>query len=434
MHLIEPILNQMSSVAKPQRKFMFILLTALTYLPGRVNFRNLGRYSHLNEKTFSRWFRRPFDFVMFNLLCLNAVLSNGEWVLAIDASFARKSGRTSYGLDWFWNGSQGQSERGLEISMLALVDVTYNTAYTLSAYQTPALPKAPKVSTVPKEVSEKEEAKAAEGDDKQPKAKTNNNKTPEEPRTTRIDSYLSHLKRDTSPLLGKIRYLVADSYYAKTKFVNGVQEHGLHLVSKLRHDADLRWLYNGEQKAKGRPRQYAGKVCFEDLSRFDLAENVDGQRVYTAIVNSPTFKCMLRIVYVVREEKGKIYTALLFSTDTDCAALDILRYYRARFQIEFLFRDAKQHTGLCDCQATSEEKLGFHFNVSLAALNLLRLEDRQQAVEGAGRNVISIASWKTRKFNAHLLERFSCHLALDFTAIKSSAAFAALCNYGAIAA
>ena len=58
------------------------------------------------------------------------------------------------------------------------------------------------------------------------------------------------------------------------------------------------------------------------------------------------------------------------------------------------------HTGLCDCQATSEEKPGFHFNVSLAALNLLRLEDRQQAVEGAGRNVISIASWKTRKFNA----------------------------------
>jgi hypothetical protein len=261
MHLIEPILNQMSSVAKPQRKFMFILLTALTYLPGRVNFRNLGRYSHLNEKTFSRWFRRSFDFVMFNLLCLNAVLSNGEWVLAIDASFARKSGRTSYGLGWFWNGSQGQSERGLEISMLALVDVTYNTAYTLSAYQTPALPKAPKVSTVPKDVSEKDEAKA----------KTNDNKTPEEPRSTRIDSYLSHLKRDTKPLLGKIRYLVADSYYAKTKFDNGVQEHGLHLVSKLRHDADLRWLYNGEQKAKGRPRQYAGKVCFDDLSRFELA-------------------------------------------------------------------------------------------------------------------------------------------------------------------
>ena len=429
MHLIEPILQQMSSMAKPQRKFMFILLTALTYLPGRVNFRNLGRYTPLSEKTFSRWFRRPFNFVAFNLLSLNTLLDNGEWVAAIDASFAPKSGRSSYGLDWFWNGSRGQAERGLELSLLAVVDVTRNTAYTLSAYQTPALPKAPKVA---KESTVNTEAEVTQDADK--KAKTNANKTPKETRTTRIDIYLAHIKRDTKLLLGKIRYLVADSFYAKTKFVNGVREHGLHLVSKLRHDADLRWLYNGEQKAKGRPRQFAGKVRFDDLSRFELAGDMDGQRVYSAVVNAPTFKCNLRIVYLVREEKGKIYTALLFSTDTDCAALDILRYYKARFQIEFLFRDAKQHTGLCDCQATSEEKLGFHFNASLAALNLLRLEDRQQALEGSGRNVISIASWKTRKFNAHLLERFSCHLALDFTAIKSSSGFTALCNYGAIAA
>ena len=135
MHLIEPILHQMSSLAKSQRKFMFILLIALTYLPGRVNFRNLGRYTSLNEKTFSRWFRRPFDFVTFNLLSLKDLPNRGEWVVAIDARFSPKSGRTSYGLDWFWNGSQGQAERGLEISLLALVDVTHNTAYTLSAYQ-----------------------------------------------------------------------------------------------------------------------------------------------------------------------------------------------------------------------------------------------------------------------------------------------------------
>jgi hypothetical protein len=101
MHLIEPILHQMSSLAKPQRKFMFILLTALTYLPGQVNFRNLGRYTSLNEKTFSRGFRRPFDFVTFNLLSLKDLPNRGEWVVAIDARFSPKSGRTRYGLDWF---------------------------------------------------------------------------------------------------------------------------------------------------------------------------------------------------------------------------------------------------------------------------------------------------------------------------------------------
>jgi hypothetical protein len=230
-------------VAKPQRKFMFILLTTLTYLPGRVNFRNLSRYSPLNEKTFSRWFRRSFDFVTFNLLSLKDLTDKGEWVVAIDASFSPKSGRSSYGLDWFWNGSQGQAERRLEISLLALLDVTHNTAYTLSVYQTPALPKAPKAPEVVKESTVNGETKVAQDVEKTPKSKAE--KTPKETRITRVDIYLDHVKRDTKRLLGKIRYLVADSFYAKTKFINGVVEHGLHVASKLRHDADLRWLYTG---------------------------------------------------------------------------------------------------------------------------------------------------------------------------------------------
>jgi hypothetical protein len=420
----------MSSVAKPQRKFLLILLNALTYLPSRVNFRNLGRYTNRNEKSFSRWFSRPFDFSGFNLLILKDVLNGaGECVAALDASFIRKSGRKSHGLGWFWNGSQGRSERGQELSLLAVVDVAHNTAYTLSACQTPNLPQ----STL-----------KGQGKPAKPVASTPNTKHKTKhkpfvgpPLPTRIDSYLGHLQHNIKALLGcSIRYLVADSFYAKAKFVSGVRELNLHLISKLRHDADLRWLYNGEQKPKGCHRKYDGKVSFNDLSRFELAGEVDGQRVYTATVNSPTFKRTLRIAYLVREENGKTYTALLFSTDTDCPALDILRYYKARFQMEFLFRDAKQHTGLCDCQATRKEKLAFHFNASLTALNLLRLEDRQQDLDagGNGRNVISIASWKIRKFNAHLLECFSRHLKLDFNAIKCSQAFVDLCNYGAIAA
>ncbi|WP_296837650.1 transposase [Thiofilum sp.] len=205
------------------------------------------------------------------------------------------------------------------------------------------------------------------------------------PLPTRMDSYLGQLQHAITVLLGcGIRYLVADSFYAKTKFVSGIRELNLHLISKLRQDADLRWLYTGAQKPKGRHRQYSGKVSFDDLSRFERVGELDGQRVYTATVNSPTFKQIVRIVYLVREANGKTASALLFSTDTDCPALDILRYYQARFQIEFLFRDAKQHTGLCDCQTTRKEKLDFHFNTSLTALNLLRLEDRQQNWDARG--------------------------------------------------
>ena len=54
-------------------------------------------------------------------------------------------------------------------------------------------------------------------------------------------------------------------------------------------------------------------------------------------------------------------------------ATDILLYYRCRFQIEFLYRDGKQYTGLNDSQARSENKLHFQFNASLTSINIAKV-------------------------------------------------------------
>jgi hypothetical protein len=57
-----------------------------------------------------------------------------------------------------------------------------------------------------------------------------------------------------------IRYLVADGYYSKTKFIEGVTALELEQIGKLRHDANLRWLYKGEQKLRGRPNAMTAKL------------------------------------------------------------------------------------------------------------------------------------------------------------------------------
>jgi hypothetical protein len=255
------------------------------------------------------------------------------------------------------------------------------------------------------------------------------------PEETRVDWYLKHLVEDKGALPAGVRYGVFDGYYAKTKFINGLLGQNLHLISKLRRDANLRWLYNGPQKPRGRRKLYDGKVYFDKKlsDRFEYAGEVEGVQLYTAVVNNVHFKRNVRIVYLVKTVRGKTQTALLFSTDTQLSAHEIYRFYKARFQIEFLFRDAKQFTGLTDCQARCKSALNFHFNASMTALNLLKLEHRQQA-DSADRSVISIASLKIRKFNEHLLERFCSILGLDLSSIKSMPEFTSLCNYGAIAA
>jgi hypothetical protein len=109
----------MSNVFKPQREFISVLPTAIMLMRGRINSGNSGNYSELSGKTFSRQFRTPSDFTQFNGIGMSI------------------KPHTSV-LDAFYNGTRFEAERGLEISELAADDVTCNTAYSLSVWQTPA--------------------------------------------------------------------------------------------------------------------------------------------------------------------------------------------------------------------------------------------------------------------------------------------------------
>jgi hypothetical protein len=91
-------------------------------------------------------------------------------------------------------------------------------------------------------------------------------------------------------------------------------------------------------------------------------------------------------------------------------------------QAEFIFRDAKQFTGLCDCQSRQQQSLDFHFNASLAALNLAKLEQQKtqsDTGEASQPQSFSMATYKRLALNGHLLERFISMLGLDPTLIKS---------------
>ena len=60
------------------------------------------------------------------------------------------------------------------------------------------------------------------------------------------------------------------------------------------------------------------------------------------------FTDALNVVIIEKKnvKTGKIATVILFSTDLELDWKNNIDYYRTRFQIEFNFRDAKQHWGL----------------------------------------------------------------------------------------
>jgi hypothetical protein len=236
MRLLQSVLPTLRQTKKPQQKFVAHLLRLLLMLPGHATFRNLSRYSAYHERTFARWYARDFDFVSLNKAAITQVIPpEHEQALVIDASFVPKSGKKTYGLDRFWNGSHSRTEKGLEISTLAWLDITENCAYCLSVEQTP------------------------------PTDKTTDSEA------TRMDIYRDQLAHVVSEHhLSHLRYVVTDGYYSKQKFTGGVRDLGLEQIGKLRIDANLRYLYQGPKRSgPGRPKTYDGKVHWDDLSRFE---------------------------------------------------------------------------------------------------------------------------------------------------------------------
>lgn len=133
MNIIELILQQMPGISQGQKKFMVILFSTILLVYGKVNFTNLSRYSSLSEKTYRRHFLKGFDFPKFHKAFINKALNHERTLIAvIDCSLIPKSGKKTEGKASFYNGVAGRPEEGLEISVIAVVEVETHLSYSVS--------------------------------------------------------------------------------------------------------------------------------------------------------------------------------------------------------------------------------------------------------------------------------------------------------------
>ena len=118
--IIQSLLNSAGDLTQPQQQFLITLFSTLLISCGRANFTNLGRHSQLNERTYRRQYQRSFNFIKFNQkLIERAIQPESPVILALDCSFIPKSGKQTYGIDYFYNGSASRAEKGLEVSAMA---------------------------------------------------------------------------------------------------------------------------------------------------------------------------------------------------------------------------------------------------------------------------------------------------------------------------
>lgn len=390
MNKIQP-LDQVSSIvaaalnhtAKVRKNFVnFFILTMKLILTtyGKLNFLSLARHCDSCESRFRQNFKRKFDWCAFNAAFV--IETERLCAIALDHSYLHKSGKNTPGLGHYWSGCAGTAKRGVEILGFAQIVAGEDDARFLFAQQTLPLSTRGRTPFYLEHMKDKRDNQTAK--------------------------CLRAVFEKREKLQGISRILVGDSLFASYNFVTGAIALGFDVVSRLRDDDVLQYLHTREQKGgRGREKELDGVVDIRNL-RHDVfiheSVTVDGLTypIASAVVKSRSLKRKVKVVVAELKCGDRILKKIMFSTDASMSAADIFLIYHSRFQIEFLFRDAKQNTGLEHWQSTDSDRLVFGYNASLSSVNAAR-EVAREIQRQTGRK-LSVASVKKVLNNASLYQ------------------------------
>lgn len=169
------------------------------------------------------------------------------------------------------------------------------------------------------------------------------------------------------------------------------------------------------------------------MEGFEFAQDVDKEtRLYTGLFYHASLEREIKVVAITQTGNDQTPVALIFSTDINQSAYDIYSCYTARFQIEFVLRDAQQFTGLGDCQSRQKEAIHYQTNASLAAITIVKVQEQLSRGNQEERFVFSMLSHKVKNHNESLISRFFSMFGFDLTLIKSSPLYNEMLNYGVI--
>jgi putative transposase len=369
------------------------IVQAMLSMTGRVTMLGISRWAGRggSYRSVQRFFNLsiawPQVFVKF--FAQHLYRPAGEYFLVGDESVVTKSGKRTHGLDYFFSGLLSKTVKGLAIFALSLVSVEERRSYPLQVEQ------------VVRSVEEKAAAKARQKK-KQAKKKSTSKKKPGRPKgsmnrdktqvelTPELKRIRKMVKNQLAALqnLITVRYLALDGHFGNNNALQMVRQCGLQLISKLRHDAALYFIYDGKQKRKGPRKKYGQKINYQRIPEKYLVEQSTQDdictRIYQAVMLHPDFAQTLNVVIITKTnlKTGAFANVNLFSSDLQLPYEKIIDFYSLRFQIEFNFRDAKQFWGLEDFMNVKEIPLTNAFNLALFMVNLSQvlLYDLRQTI------------------------------------------------------
>jgi len=387
------------------------IITAMLAMTGRITMLGISRWTDKggSYRTVQRYFQTTISWgqVMWQFFCAHLKQEGDEYVLAGDECVVTKSGKLTYGIDRFFSSLFGKPVSSVALFALSVINCRERRAYPVLAEQ--VIRTEEEKATAKKKAQQKKAKKKAKGGKPgRPKGSKNRNKSQVilTPELLRIQRMIGQFLALAGNLI-KLTYLVLDGHFGNNNALQMVLGLGLHLVCKLRSDSALYFQYEGDNKRK----KYGDKIDYANLPARFLKETTteDGVRtdIYQATMRHKEFACPLNVVIILKTilDTGASARVILFSSDLQLAWDKLLDYYQLRFQIEFIFRDAKQHWGLEDFMNVKETPVTNAINLSIFMVSVSQVLLRDLRQEDSTVNVLDLkAIYRGHKYVAETLK------------------------------
>lgn len=370
------------------------IISAIITMSGRVTMLGMSRWTDKggSYRNIQRFFYSFIPWPQLFWTFFRVYLFNPEdvYLLVGDESVVTKAGQETHGLDRFFSSLYGKPIRGLAFFALSLVSTQDRQSYPIMVEQR-VRSDAEKAAAKAKSKQKKSQKKSSKRKVGRPKGSKNKDKSQVElnPELLFIQAMIQQVLNLIKGFL-PLNYLVLDGHFGHNNALQMTRQCGLHLISKLRCDADLYFPYQGAYSRSGRPRKYGQKVDYAHLPEQYLkqvsSEDDIQTHLYQTTLLHKYFAQALNVVIIVKInlKTGKRSHVILFSSDLALTYDLLIDYYSLRFQIEFNFRDAKQYWGLEDFMNVTETAVRNAANLSLFMVNvaaLLLRDFRQQSAQ-----------------------------------------------------
>ena len=418
VEIIALLTNISQAVSATEWRQLSVIVPAVLAMTGQVTMLNISRWTGKGGSypTIRRFYNAPLMWLQMNwsLSCHQLKEVGGTFLLVGDETVVTKAGKKTHGLERYFSSIYKRVVPGLSFFGISLVSVEEqnSTMMLMEQLKKDESTSARSRPSAKKNKAKKKSKKQSKSKGGRPKGSKSKNR-----RDVELPAYLQNLQgyfKQVLAMVGDaltIPYCVLDGAFGNNNALQMVRRLDLHLISKLAKNSALYFPYTGEQKKCGRRRKYGTKLDYQQIPGRYLQQSCeqDGVRtdIYKMHMLSKNFPDLLNIVVIVKtkldtQERAHV---VLFSSDLELDADNLILYYRLRFKIEFNFRAAKQFWGLEDFMNVNQRPVYNAANFALFMTNFANrlVQQRRQQLPDFGIHDLK-AGFRGRFYAAEILK------------------------------